>query len=75
MIMSRCIRLDEVMKVSRLGRADDFICEGGNFEDDSLFDRKPVEFLKGRCDVIATSKIWQDKTSKRNLNALQSING
>ena len=39
MIMSRCIRFDEVMKVSRLGRADDFACEGGNFEDYSLFDR------------------------------------
>jgi len=75
MIMSRCIRLDEVMKVSRLGRADDFVCEGGNFEDYSLFDRKPVEFQKGRCDVITTSKIWQDKTSERILNALQSING
>ena len=75
MIMSRCIRLDEVMKVSRLGRADDFICEGGNFEDYSLFDRKPVEFLKGRCDVITPSEIWQDKTREGVLDALKSING
>jgi hypothetical protein len=74
MIMSRCIRLNEIMKVSGLGRADDFVCKGGNFEDYALSDGKPVEFLKGRSDMITTSEIWQDKTCERILDALKAIN-
>ena len=45
MIMSRCVRLDEVMKVSRLGRADDFVSQGGNFEDYSCYPVSKADML------------------------------
>jgi len=73
MIMSRCIRLNEIMKVSWLFGADDFICKGGNLESNALFDGKPVELVKCWSNVISAFEVGKDKTSKRVLDALEAL--
>ena len=73
MIVGRCIQLNEIMKVSWLCGADDFICKGGNLESKALFDGEPVEFVKCWSNVISAFQVGKNKTSKRVLDALEAL--
>ena len=73
MIVGRCIQLNEIMKVSWLCGADDFICKGSNLESNTLFDGEPVEFVKCWSNVISALEVGKDKTSEGVLDALEAL--
>lgn len=38
--------------------------DGSNFKCNSLFDRKPVEFVKSRCNMMVSLDVGKDNPSK-----------
>ena len=65
--------MNKVTKIGWLRRADGFISERGNLEGDALVNGKPVKLLEGGGNVISTSEVRKNKTGKRVLNALKSL--
>ena len=38
--------------------------DGGNFKCDSLSDRKPVKFMKSRCNMMVSMNVGKNNPSK-----------
>ena len=63
----------KVTKIGWLRRADGFISERGNLEGDALVYGKPVKLSEGGGNVISSFEVRKNKTGKRVLNALKSL--
>ena len=63
----------KVTKIGWLRRADGFISERCNLKGDTLVYGKPVKLLEGGGNVISTFEVRKNKTGKRVLNALKSL--
>ena len=51
------------MKIRWLTALKGFMCDSCNFKSNSFSDGKPMEFDKGRRDVMTTFNGWNDKAS------------
>jgi hypothetical protein len=67
------IRSELRVKVGRLTMGEGLESECGNFENDSLPNGKPVETMKGRCNVVKAVITRKDDASKGILNSLELV--
>ena len=65
--------LEKFVQVPGLGPASDNVCDHGDFEPDSLFDRKPVQLDEFWLGVVGPGR-YRHYSSEFVLNVLQLLN-
>src|SRR6267154_2344163 len=73
--MSRNVRREKIVKISRLLILKCFKGNGSNFIIDARRNGKPVKGTKNRSNGVETTGRWNDCTSKRVLDKLEAMDG